>query len=256
MRSNSLKQKLVNHEQTYGCWITLAHPLIPEILAPAGFDWLAVDMEHTSIDLNDLLPLIISIEANGMTPLVRVGENNPNLIKRIMDAGAYGVIVANVCSSKEASAAVSAVKYPPLGTRGVGLYRAQGYGKEFDVYLKWVKEESVVVVQIEHIDAVKQIDEIFSVPGIDAYIIGPYDLSGSLKKPGKFDDPEVKDAIETIIQAGKKHNIAAGFHSVSSNPSEAYERQQQGFTFLAFSTDAILLGDSSILAMTKLKALK
>ena len=93
-------------------------------------------------------------------------------------------------------------------------------GKEFEEYMKWVEEESIVViVQIEHIDAVQQIDEIFSVTGIDAYMIGPYDLSGSLKKPGQFDDPEVKDAIEAIIQAGKKHNIAAGFHSVSSDPS-------------------------------------
>ena len=91
--------------------------------------------------------------------------------------------------------------------------------------------------------------------GVDAYMIGPYDLSGSLKKPGQFDDSEVKDAIETIIQAGKKHNIAAGFHSVSSDPHEAYERQQQGFTFLAFSTDAILLGDASISAMKQLKVL-
>ena len=122
--------------------------------------------------------------------------------------------------------------------------------------MKWVEEESIVVVQIEHIDAVQQIDEIFSVTGIDAYMIGPYDLSGSLKKPGQFDDSEVKDAIETIIQAGKKHNIAAGFHSVSSDPHEAYQRQQQGFTFLAFSTDAILLGDASIAAMKQLKASK
>ena len=254
MKPNILKKKLNNNELTLGCWLTLAHPLIPEILAPAGFDWLTVDMEHTSIELSDLLTLIISIEANGMFPLVRVGENDPNLIKRIMDAGAYGVIVANICSAKEAQDAVSAVKYSPKGTRGVGLYRAQSYGKKFEEYMKWVEEESIVIVQIEHIDAVKRIDEIFSVPGVDAYMIGPYDLSGSINKPGQFDDSEVKDAIETIIQAGKKHNIAAGFHSVSSDPSEAYKRQLQGFTFLAFSTDAILLGDASISAMKQLKA--
>jgi 2-dehydro-3-deoxyglucarate aldolase len=256
MKRNTLKKKLVNNEQTFGSWITLAHPLIPEIMAHAGFDWLVVDMEHTSIGHSDLLQLLISIEANGMIPLVRVGENNPNLIKRIMDAGAYGVIVANVCTAKEAKAAVNAVKYPPLGTRGVGLYRAQAFGKKFEAYLKWVEEESVVIVQIEHIDAVQQIDEIFSVSGIDAYMIGPYDLSGSLNKPGKFDDPEVKKAIETIMQAGKKYNIPAGFHSVSSNPNEAFDRQKQGFIFLAFSTDAILLADSSILAMKQIKAKK
>ena len=256
MKTNLLKKKLANYEQTFGSWITLAHPLVPEIMAHAGFDWLVVDMEHTSIELSDLLQLLISIEANGMIPLVRVGENNPNLIKRIMDAGAFGVIVANVCSAKEAKAAINAVKYPPSGTRGVGLYRAQAFGKKFEDYVKWVEEESVVIVQIEHIDAVQKIDEIFSVSGIDAYMIGPYDLSGSLNKPGKFDDPEVKKAIETIIQAGKKYNIPAGFHSVSSNPNEAFDRQEQGFIFLAFSTDAILLADSSILAMKQIKAKK
>jgi 2-keto-3-deoxy-L-rhamnonate aldolase RhmA len=256
MKIKSLKRKLLNKEQTYGCWITLAHPLIPEILAPAGFDWLTVDMEHTSIELDQLLPLLISIEANDMVPLVRVGEINKNLIKRVMDAGAHGVIVANVSSVEEAESAVSAVKYPPVGTRGVGLYRAQGFGKKFEDYLKWVEEESLVIIQIESIDAVNNIDDIFCVPGIDGYMIGPYDLSGSLNKPGKFDDPEVMEAIETVIQAGKKHNIPAGFHSVSSDPNEAFERQKQGFTFLAFCTDAILLGDHSINTMQHLKGRK
>ena len=139
MKNNILKKKLANHEQTYGCWVTLAHPLIPEILAPAGFDWLTIDMEHTSIELNDLLTLIISIEAKDIIPLVRVGENNSNLIKRVMDAGAYGIIVPNVNSSNEAVEAVNAVKYPPIGKRSIGLYRAQGYGYNFNDYLHWLE---------------------------------------------------------------------------------------------------------------------
>ena len=253
MRPNPLKYKLNFHEQTYGCWITLFHPLIPEILAPAGFDWLAIDMEHSSIDISELLPLIISIEANGMVPLVRVGENNPNLIKRVMDSGAYGVIVANVCSAEDAKAAVNAVKYPPEGTRGVGLYRSQGYGKQFESYLKWVQEESVVIVQIEHIDAVKQINSIFSTPGVDAFMIGPYDLSGSLGKPGQFKDVEVVKAFQTVLDAGKKNGLPAGFHSVSSDPEEALERREQGFSFLGFSLDSIFLGDATISAMKHLK---
>ena len=124
MKKNRLKKSFSEKRQTYGCWVTIPHILIPEILAPAGFDWLVVDMEHSSIELSELLPLIISIENNNMIPLVRVGENNSNLIKRVMDAGAYGVIVANVCNRNEAEAAVSSVKYPPIGIRGGGLYRA------------------------------------------------------------------------------------------------------------------------------------
>ena len=133
----TLKQKLKKNKLTIGCWLTISNRLIPEILSPAGFDWLCVDLEHTSIDLNQLLSLIISIENQKMVPLVRVGENNPNLIKRVMDIGAHGVIIPNVNSAKEARQAVESVKYPPSGSRGVGLYRAQGYGRKFNDYLKW-----------------------------------------------------------------------------------------------------------------------
>jgi len=253
MKKNPLKKILSEKRQTYGTWITIPHPLIPEILAPAGFEWLVVDMEHSSIGLGDLLPLIISIEANNMIPLVRVGENNPNLIKRVMDIGAYGVIVPNVCSRDEAEAAVNSVKYPPTGTRGVGLYRAQKFGKGFEEYKKWLFDESVVIVQIEHINAVNNIDEIFRTPGIDAFMIGPYDLSGSLGKPGEFDDTEVNDAIKKVMNAAFRHNIPAGFHSVSSDPDEARKRVKQGFVFIAFSIDAIFLGDAACRAVSILK---
>lgn len=253
MKKNPLKKALSENRQTYGSWITLSHPLIPEILAPAAFDWLVVDMEHSSIGLNELLPLIISIEANNMVPLVRVGENNPNLIKRVMDAGAYGVVVPNVNSAREAKAAVNAVKYPPAGTRGVGLYRAQQYGRQFEEYKTWLSDESVVIIQIEHINAVNNIDEIFMTPGIDAFMIGPYDLSGSLGKPGEFNDPEVIKALEMVMEAADRYKIPAGFHSVSSDPEEAKKRKNQGYKFLAFSLDTILLGDAACSALSKVK---
>lgn len=253
MKTNRLKYLLKRHRQNYGCWISIAHPLIPELLADAGFDWLAVDMEHSSIDLKDLLSLIISIEANGMVPLVRVGENNSNLIKRVMDAGAYGVIVPNINSAQEAQAAVDAVTYPPYGRRGVGLYRAQKYGRQFETYKKWLKAESVVIVQIEHIDAVRQIDDIFSVEGIDAFIVGPYDLSASLGKPGDFRIPEFLSALKTIREAARRHNIVAGFHSVSADWKEAVKRKKEGFKFLGFSIDAILLNRAAEQRLRKIQ---
>jgi len=253
MKKNVLKTALKNKKQTLGCWVTLGHPLIPEILAPAGFDWLAVDMEHSSITLAELLPLIISIEANDMVPLVRVGENNANLIKRVMDAGAYGVIVPNVNSAEDAATVVSSVKYPPVGFRGVGLYRAQGYGRNFEEYKKWLTQESVVIIQIEHIDAVDNIDEIFSVKGIDAFIIGPYDLSGSMGKPGVLQDKEVEAAIRKVLSAAKRHKIPAGYHSVPSAPQEAIKRKKQGFKFLGFSLDSIFLQEAAVDAMEIIK---
>ncbi len=253
MKKNKLKKALLEKKQTYGCWITLDHPLIPQLLGSAGFDWLTVDMEHSSIELKQLLPILIAIEANNMVPLVRVGENNPNLIKRVMDCGAYGVIVPNVCSAKEAQAAVSAVKYPPVGTRGVGLFRAQGYDRFFEDYKKWLTEESVVIIQIEHIDAVNQIDEIFSVKGVDAFVIGPYDLSGSMGMPGGFDKPEVKKAIEKVMEAAKRHNMVAGTHSVCADPQEAINRCKEGFKFVGFSIDGIILQEAAYHALEKIK---
>jgi len=252
MRSNPLKAKLRTGEQIYGCWVTLAHPLIPEILAPAKFDYLVLDMEHSSLELNDILPMIISTEACGMIPLVRVGENDPNLIKRIMDAGSYGVIVANVKSRAEADAAVNAVRYPPEGTRGVGLYRAQGFGKTFEEYKRWNRDESLVVIQIEHIDAVRDIESILAAPGIDAFMIGPYDLSGSMGKPGAFNDPDVEAALQRVLAVAREKKVPAGFHSVSSSPEEAARRRGEGYRMLAFSVDAIFLGDAAIQAMDRL----
>lgn len=253
--STNLKARLARQELTIGSWVTLAHPLIPEILSAARFDWLTVDLEHSSIDLGDLLLLLISIERNGMTPLVRVGENDPNLIKRVMDAGAHGVIVANICSRREAEQAVAAVKYPPQGRRGVGLYRAQGYGRRFAAYKEWLAEESIVIAQIEHIDAVGEIDAILTTPGLDAFMVGPYDLSGSLGKPGEFDDPQVVAALGTIMAAARRHKITAGFHSVPSSPEEAHQRLREGFRFLAFSLDSIFLGDAAVEAMDRLRSL-
>ena len=249
----NLKQKLKKNQLSIGCWLTISNPLIPEILSPAGFDWFCVDLEHTSITLDKLLPIIISIENQNKTPLVRVGENNPNLIKRVMDCGSHGVIVPNIKNKDEAMQAVSSVKYPPLGSRGVGLFKAQGYGNKFDEYLTWLKNESIVIIQIEHIDAVKNIDEIFSTKGIDGFIIGPYDLSGSMNQPGKFDSKEFSEIINKILKSAKKHGITSGFHSVSSDPLAALKNLKKGYKFFAFSLDAIFLQEAAISSMKILK---
>ncbi len=253
MKKNKLKYKLKNNIQTYGSWITISSPIIPEIMSIAKFDWLCVDLEHSSIDLNDLLSIIISIENNNIAPIVRVGENNPNLIKRVMDIGAYGVIVPNIKSREEALKAVESVKYPPAGNRGVGLFKAQKFGSEFEKYTRWLKNESVVILQIEHIDAVKKIDEIFSVKGIDAYMIGPYDLSGSINKTGKLNDPMMKSLINKIIKAGKKYSITAGIHSVSPDPKDAIKFKKNGFKFLSISLDSIFLSNKAKSTLDEIK---
>jgi len=211
-------------------------------MAKAGFDWLVVDMEHSAIGLSQAQQLIRVIELAGCVPLVRLSENNPCYIKRVMDAGAHGVVVPMVNSRQDAVNAVKAVRYPPSGTRGVGLSRAQGYGFEFDNYKKWVEKESIVIVQIEHINAIENLEHILDTPGIDGSIIGPYDLSGSLGHPGQFEKPEVKAALKRYEDTCHRMKKPAGFHVVQPQPKLAASYKKKGYSFLAIGLDTLYLG--------------
>lgn len=241
---NPLKTKLQNNQLTIGSWITLGSTNIAEIMGKAGFEWLTVDMEHSVITIDVAQKLIQVIDSCDVVPLVRVGENNPNLIKRVMDAGAYGVIVPMVNTREQAEAAVKAVKYPPLGTRGVGLARAQGYGFDFDDYAATVNDESVVIVQVEHIDSVNNLEDILSVKGVDGCIIGPYDLSGSLGVPGNFTHPDVLAALKKVESVCQKMNIPLGMHVIEPDHALVVENVKKGYTFIAFSLDSLFLGTS------------
>ena len=250
----SISKKIRSSKLTIGSWITLANTAIAEIMAKSGFDWLAVDMEHSAITLADAQQLIQVIELSGSMPLVRVEENNPTIIKRVMDAGAYGVIVPMVNSKKDAINAVNSVKYPPRGTRGVGLARAQGYGLSFEKYKKWVNKNSVVIVQIEHIDAIDALEEILAVNGVDASMIGPYDLSASLGHPGDFKRKDFRLALQRYLKVCKKLNKPAGFHSVPADYAKLKDRIREGFKFVAFSFDALFLGTKIKKELKRIKA--
>lgn len=238
----NLKEKLRKNELTIGSWITLGHPSIPEIMAKTGFGWLTVDMEHSAITLHQAQQLIQVIELSGVVPLVRVGENSPNLIKRVMDAGAHGVIVPMVNSKEDAEKAVNAVKYPPVGNRGVGLARAQGYGLEFEKYKKWVNKGSIVIVQIEHISAVENLESILNTRGVDGSIIGPYDLSGSMGLPGEFDKLEVQQAIKHYEDVCDNLNKPKGFHIVQPDTKKLNYYKERNYSFLAVGIDTLYLG--------------
>ena len=249
----TLKQKLKNNELTIGSWITIGHPAVVDIMASAGFEWLVIDMEHTSIDLTMAHNLISTIQANGMKALVRVSKNEEVIIKRILDMGADGIVVPMVKSKADALEAIDYAKYPPIGKRGVGLFRAQKYGLGFDEYKKWVNEELVIIAQIEHYEAVENIEEIITTDGIDGVIIGPYDLSGSMGYPGEYDREDVKNGISRVLEVCKQNNIPSGFHVIESDPSKLYERTEQGCTFLAYSLDFFFLGDSARDGMKKIR---
>lgn len=255
MKNQTLKEKLRKRENTIGSWITIGHQAIVEILAEAGFDWLTIDIEHTSIDLNELQILIGFIQSHGMAALVRVSKNEEVIIKRVLDAGADGIIVPMICSKGEAEAAVGFAKYPPAGQRGVGLNRAQRYGFGFEEYKEWVEKHLIIICQIEHIDGVNNIEEIINVIGVDGILIGPYDLSGSLGISGKFDDPIFQQALRRVEKICIAQNKSMGYHVIEPEGSLVIDKQNLGYNFIAFSTDFFFLGRKAVKEMNKLKNL-
>lgn len=225
-----------------GSWITLNHNSIAEIMSVSGFDWLCVDMEHSVTDYSEAQMLIATIQSKGIKAYVRVGENNNRIIKRVLDAGADGIIVPMVNSKEDAIDAVKSVKYPPLGTRGVGLARAQGYGFDFENYKNNKADNIKLIVQIEHIDAVNNLEDILSLDGIDGTFIGPYDLSGSMGKPGNYNDDDVIEIIRKYEDTAKKYNKLIGYHIIEPDYNLVNEKVESGYNFIAFSLDTLFLG--------------
>lgn len=248
-----LKEKLRNKKLTLGSWITLGHPAIAEIMAKADFDWLVVDLEHSVITIEVAGDLIRTIDLCGVAPLVRLTSNDANQIKRVMDAGAHGIVVPMVNSASEAVKAVAATRYAPRGTRGVGLGRAQGYGAAFKEYLDWQNEGPVVFVQIEHKDAIDRLEEILTVPGVDGFIIGPYDLSCSMGIPGQFERPEFVAAMTRIRETAKRLGCPAGLHIVEPDLRLLEQTISEGYTVIAYSVDIRILDTGVRQGVEKMK---
>ena len=239
-----LKVKLRSKEVTLGSWITIGNTAIAEIMAKADFDWLLVDLEHSVISIDVAGELIRTIDLCGVAPLVRLTSNDPNQIKRVMDAGAQGIVVPMVKNTKDAASAVAATRYPPLGNRGVGLARAQQYGASFKEYLAWqadINSGPIVVVQIEHIDAVDNLKEILSVSGVDAFIIGPYDLSCSMGIPGEFENPKFIKTMERIVNISNELNAVSGLHVIEPDKEQLNKAIEVGYKFIAYSVDIRML---------------
>lgn len=250
---NQVKEKLKKKDVSIGSWLSLANGTVAEIMTKAGCEWICLDMEHSCIGISDVEELFRTIEANGSVPLVRMPSNDPVLAKRLMDAGCYGIIVPMVNTVEEAKLAVQSIKYPPEGIRGVGLYRAQEFGNKFEEYKNTSNDESLVIVQIEHIDGVNNAEAICSVSGVDGMFIGPYDLSCSLGVSGQLDHPLVEEAREKALSAARKAGIALGTHVVPTDVAEVQKRIEEGYNFIAYSTDAIVLNNHFRDVMNKLR---
>jgi 2-keto-3-deoxy-L-rhamnonate aldolase RhmA len=242
---NQVKHTLKAGKPCLGSWIMIGHQASAEILAAAGFDWITVDMEHTSIGYETLPVLLGAIRSRGPQAFVRVEANDPTVIKRVLDCGAGGIIVPLVNSAAEAEAAVRSAKYPPAGFRGVSLGRASDYGANFEHYFRSTNDEVLVVAQIEHYRAVEAIDEILAVQDLDAVFLGPYDLSGSMGIVGQFDHPRMREARRRVLEAGRAAGKAVGFHEVRLEARAVQALLDEGFTMIACGIDTIFLRDSA-----------
>jgi 2-keto-3-deoxy-L-rhamnonate aldolase RhmA len=245
MLAAEIKRKLKAGDVTLGSWMSMAHPSIAEILAAAGYEWVVVETEHTAIDVSEVLGLVIAIEHAGAVPLVRLAWNDPIQCKAVLDSGAAGVLVPMVNTREDAEQAVRMSKYPPLGFRGVGLARAQGYGERFAEYVAEANDSTLLMVQIEHKDAVENIEAILDVPGIDGTFIGPYDLSMSMELAGQLDHPQVVAARNKVLAATKARGLAPGIHLVHPDRAAACIADviREGYQFIALGTDILFLGD-------------
>jgi 2-dehydro-3-deoxyglucarate aldolase len=253
LKDNLLKTALQDNQVTIGSWLSIPSPVVAEIVAQAGFPWLVVDMEHSVIDLECMQSMFMAMELNKCIPLVRLSGKDPTQAKRVLDAGAYGIIAPMVNTSGEAEMMVHSVKYPPLGKRGVGLARAQSYGMKFNDYMEHFNNHSIVICQIEHKDAVENIDAILSVNGIDGIIIGPYDLSCSYGIPGEFENPIIIEAEQRVMDAANRNGIPAGIHVVHPNTDSLLAKVKEGFKFIAYGVDMLFLATQSERGMNDIK---
>jgi 4-hydroxy-2-oxoheptanedioate aldolase len=254
MRANQAKRLLAEGKSTLGTWLSLGNVLAARFMARAGFDWLTIDLEHSPVDW-ELASMLFAVVADaGGIPLARVPCGSHDHIKRTLDAGAFGIVVPMVMSRTEAELAVRAAKYHPQGNRSVG---GGAFSLNFQTtneeYFKKANDEILVVLQCEHIAAVDQFEEIFSVPGIDAVFVGPNDLARSQytasSQPPSAERQEA--VLEQILRAGKKIRVPVGIHTFT--PQDALRRIQEGWQFIAINSELRFMLDGAAAALAPIR---
>jgi 4-hydroxy-2-oxoheptanedioate aldolase len=253
MRTNPAKQALKAGRPSVGTWLTLGSILAARLMARAGFAWLTVDLEHSLVDWETATHMFGAIADAGCTALARVPANRHDHIKRALDNGAHGIVVPMVNSREEALAAVAAAKYPPAGNRSVGgTSNLLNFAATAKDYYARANDEILVVLQCEHLQAVNEADNIFSVPGIDAIFVGPNDLAASMRtadgRPASAE--ETARVMERIYNACRKHNVATGLHCMSAD--EAVQRIKEGWQFIAVESELKMMLNGATEAIRKL----
>lgn len=249
MNSN-FRTRLIRGDVLIGTVVTIPSPEVGEIMAAVGFDWLFVDTEHSPFNADGALT-ILQAAGDNCAGIIRVPAGDEVWIKKALDTGAAGIIAPQVNSAAEAEQIVRMCKYPPQGSRGVGIGRAHKYGLRFKEYMQRANDEVAVILQAENTRALENIAEIVRVPGIDAVLIGPYDLSTSLGKMGRLTDDTVQAAIDTIAASCRKAGVRLGIFVDSADSAKTF--LPKGFTLIAVSTDGLHMARSASEALNALK---
>ena len=244
---NNFISKLKPAAPPVGTLLTFNAPEVAEMLSLCGFDWLFIDMEHGALGIEAAQHTIQAIRGD-CSALVRAPENSTVWIKRVMDIGPDGIIVPQVNSAEEARRAVAAAKYPPLGARSVGIGRAHDYGLSFGDYVATANTRVALIIQIEHVEAVKHLDEILAVKGIDAILIGPNDLSGSMNLLGQVKSEPVQAEIRRVKETCRRASMPFGIFVL--NPADAPREIADGCSFIAVGTDSAFIVNSAKQALT------
>ena len=245
----SFRQKLRDRELLLGGWVQLAHPAPSEIMARLGYDWICVDLEHGAIDLESMTNIFRTIDAFDCTPVARLPINDPVWIHRSLDAGARALIIPMVKTAEEAEIAVREAKYPPRGTRGYGYSRANMHGIDFDSYIQTANDDIAMIMQIEHKDAIGNLDSILDVPDVDGLFIGPLDLSGSMGITGQLDHPDMVDALKRYRGVCADHKTPAGMHIVRPDSGNVRANIEDGYTLIALGLDNVFIHDGAAAAL-------
>jgi len=242
-RRRRLKKSFLERQKIFGTWTSFSEPQIAELFALTNCGFVGIDIEHGVTDLRTCQQIIAASQAGGSLCLPRIASHNPEMIKRLLDAGADGIIAPMVNTREQAEAISSWCKFAPMGQRSYGVNRAQTYGLDFEEYAQSWNETSVLIAQIESIEAVKNIDEILSVHGIDGVMVGPYDMSGSLGIPGQIDHPQIREATSEVLRKARECKKSCGTQIVPLASQLAASKFEEGYTFVVLSSDIFLMAE-------------
>ena len=240
-RQKKLKESLRNREKLFASWVSYSHPSITETFVKAGFDFIAIDMEHSTINLAEAQRIIAACQAEEVPCLPRPVSHSNDYVKPLLECGADGILFQMVNNVEQIKKIINDVKYPPIGNRSYGVSRAQGYGFDFETYTNNWNESSSLIIQIESIEAVENIDHLLSFDEVDAVMVGPYDISGSLGVPGQLMHPKVIDASKKVIKSCEKFGKSCGTQISDPDKQNITELFDLGYTYAILGSDLFVL---------------